>query len=171
MDQSLKVRPNYSTEQSTGVVGLALPLSCYFADVMLLYHCHAPLQLLCGLPLSCCLTTDHAAQPLMLLLDYCHDTLPIMLPASFMLLYTNVMLLASVTLFSCFHAICHCHTALSVRLLASIMLLFLALSHCLTLSGYLAATCLFDSVMLLCWCHTASLLSCWFISNVAQPLP
>ena len=64
----------------------ALSVSCYFATLILLYHCHVTLLQSCSLTLSCCPATLTAAWLLMLLLGPCHNALPIMLPATFMLL-------------------------------------------------------------------------------------
>ena len=124
------------------------PVTCYY---------NAALPLITLLGHSCCFSATVMMQSCSQPVSYYFTTA--MLLAIVASLFPLSCYIANGTPLHFHHAICHCHAALSVRLIASIMLLFGALSHCLTLSGYLAATCYFDSVILLCWCHAALPLS------------
>ena len=114
-------------------------VSCYFAAVTLLYHCHAPLLLSCGLLLSCCVGTHHAVRPFMMLLA----TVMMLCQSCFqpvLCYFTIVILLASVTLLSRFHAtLPMAYRFTSVMLFATVMLL--CQWGCLPVSCYFSVHC------------------------------
>ena len=130
---------------------IALSPSCYFVSVISLYHCHVTLPLSCSWILSCCLATHAVAWPLMLSIS------PVIMPYQSCFqpvscCVTIVLLLANgcITLpLPCYiasgipllyrHAAYHGQAALPERTLSSLMLLYHTLSHCSTMSGYLAA--------------------------------
>ena len=131
-------------------------LPCCFHATFLLWYCFITVMLHCYCHAA---WHYHAVLPLMLLLGHSRCCLtPVITPCqscwepvsrvSIVLLLVNrciTFLLScyiassgSIPLHYC-PAACHCHAALPERSLSSLMLLCHTLSHCSTLSGYLAA--------------------------------
>ena len=169
------------------------PLSCCFATVILLCHCHDPLPVM--LPLCLCHTALPVMPPANLALHceyydacHCHATVPLSSTFAALMLYChshvilmNPYCLAIVMLLSIVMLLCHCCTALLVMLYAITILLghCHAAWHCcntLPVSYWFATVTLFFHCRVIffplscsCATHAALSLTYCLASHAASP--